>query len=407
MSGLHWLATSEHERQKAMELARALQQKESRDELGIGSIRDGIADVLFPGTSTLHTRARYFLMIPWAYQAAATARSPKPFSQKLRDQEAALIAALRTTYALRDEEPEGLIGRSAGGALKTMPSALYWQGLYVWGIRRIPGAQAVVERAASRRSRPTRDDDGQPLDQLDSGLWHSSLPAAPHAHPVGASFDLSAEEADFLAERLRTEPRTAISLLPQFLSSSYRAADVSDVWLHPSLPSVSPALRAVIEQARRASLLLHGAAWIYNVILAAMSQQSELEDAYRAQFAAWAEEASASGAGITGWDLGELWQSVLRSGRPVPFATRHFVIRWLELVEGSDPQTLVDDPAARSLITQRERAMKGRHARTANDRALKQWGGASGTRPLDFRWGTVSWLLDDIVDGLERRNAAH
>ena len=47
---------------------RSLQRTDTRDELGIGSVRDAFADMLFPGTSTIMTRARYFLLVPWTYQ---------------------------------------------------------------------------------------------------------------------------------------------------------------------------------------------------------------------------------------------------------------------------------------------------------------------------------------------------
>ena len=43
-------------------------EQNTRDELGIGAIRDAVADLLFPGTGTVQTRARYFLFIPWIYQ---------------------------------------------------------------------------------------------------------------------------------------------------------------------------------------------------------------------------------------------------------------------------------------------------------------------------------------------------
>ena len=39
--------------------------KESRDELGLGAIRASFADALFPGTSTIQTRLRYMLFVPW------------------------------------------------------------------------------------------------------------------------------------------------------------------------------------------------------------------------------------------------------------------------------------------------------------------------------------------------------
>ena len=65
MSTLTWLDSSEHERRSVLELVSALNEPGTLDELGIGTIRDTIADTLFPGTSTIQTRARYFLFIPW------------------------------------------------------------------------------------------------------------------------------------------------------------------------------------------------------------------------------------------------------------------------------------------------------------------------------------------------------
>ncbi len=43
-------------------------ERETRDELGLGAIRDSIADHLFPGTSTIQMRLRYMLFIPWLYR---------------------------------------------------------------------------------------------------------------------------------------------------------------------------------------------------------------------------------------------------------------------------------------------------------------------------------------------------
>ena len=46
-------------------------QRESRDELGLGQIRDALSDTLFPGTSFLLTRARYLLFVPWLFREGA------------------------------------------------------------------------------------------------------------------------------------------------------------------------------------------------------------------------------------------------------------------------------------------------------------------------------------------------
>jgi hypothetical protein len=404
MSTLRWLATSERERQQAMELARALQQKESRDELGIGSVRDAISELLFPGTSTLHTRARYFLLIPWAYQRAVVRGGKKPLPGRVRDAEIELIARL----AADGGDKRGLIGRDAGAALKRMPSTLYWQGLYGWGVRRMPGPQSVIERALARRpALVARDDDGDALDGAALGVWHAGLPAAPSGHPEGAGFALSYGEAAFLAERLRCEPNTSGSMLDALtaVASDHEAVDYA--WNHPFLPALPAAQRDVLEQAWRFSLLMHGAAWTYNVILAAMAERRDDEASHRKSYGIWSEEIEAQRDVFAGWDVRELWRVVAWAGVSVPPRTQLFVTDWLTAVRENDIKALLDRPDVRNLIILRERQMKGRNARTANDRALKHWGGASGTSALDYRWSTARLLISDIRAGLELTDAAH
>ena len=63
-----WLDFSERDRRRALEIVDLLKEDGTQDELGIGVIRDAFADSLFPGTSTIQTRLRYFLFIPWVYR---------------------------------------------------------------------------------------------------------------------------------------------------------------------------------------------------------------------------------------------------------------------------------------------------------------------------------------------------
>lgn len=67
-SALGWLDHDADAQAKTLDLLARFQQKESRDELGIGTIRDSFAEQLFPGTSTIQTRLRYMLFVPWMYQ---------------------------------------------------------------------------------------------------------------------------------------------------------------------------------------------------------------------------------------------------------------------------------------------------------------------------------------------------
>ena len=68
MSAFVWLDYSERERRKMLDVVDLFREHDTRDELGVGSVRDAFADMLFPGTSTIMTRARYFLLVPWTYQ---------------------------------------------------------------------------------------------------------------------------------------------------------------------------------------------------------------------------------------------------------------------------------------------------------------------------------------------------
>lgn len=64
-SAIGWIDFDESERDRAQRLMDLFREQDSRDELGLGAIRDSIADHLFPGTSAIQTRLRYMLFIPW------------------------------------------------------------------------------------------------------------------------------------------------------------------------------------------------------------------------------------------------------------------------------------------------------------------------------------------------------
>lgn len=93
ISALGWVSFGTAEAEAVNALIGALADSEARDELGIGAIRDGFSDLLFPGTSTVQTRLRYFLMIPRIFlNLDLRVRDPQA---ALRQAEAALIERIR------------------------------------------------------------------------------------------------------------------------------------------------------------------------------------------------------------------------------------------------------------------------------------------------------------------------
>ena len=74
---LGWIDFSKEDRQKAFDVINLLSEQGAVDELGIGVIRDAFANYFFPGTSTIQTRAKYFLIVPYMLREAVDGRYGK------------------------------------------------------------------------------------------------------------------------------------------------------------------------------------------------------------------------------------------------------------------------------------------------------------------------------------------
>jgi hypothetical protein len=146
MSAFVWLDYSERERREMLDIVDLFREHDKRDELGVGSVRDAFADMLFPGTSTIMTRARYFLLVPWAYQRLERLRvRSAEIAARARQAELNLVEPIE-----RSGDKDGNIGKLAKTTLKRLPSSVYWQGLSVWGIRSFRGAQVQYHRSLDR-----------------------------------------------------------------------------------------------------------------------------------------------------------------------------------------------------------------------------------------------------------------
>ena len=159
-----------------MEVIDLFRHHDTRDELGIGTIRDSIADLLVPGISTIQTRARYLLFIPWIYQRLERSKTRSTdIENRAREDELRLARALA-----KSENSQGTIGIEAGSGLKRLPSAVYWSGLGQYGIRLFPGSRDRYHRSLDRyyrdkdNTRAIREDPEVSIYQ--GANWHPHLP---------------------------------------------------------------------------------------------------------------------------------------------------------------------------------------------------------------------------------------
>ena len=406
-STLSWLDSSESERRAVMELVSALNEPGTLDELGIGSIRDTIAETLFPGTSTIQTRARYFLFIPWILKMVeATAGTNS--NRLARQLELRLCDALDKSHGAG----AGVIGRQARASLRRWPSSIYWVGLERWGIRKEPAASATsgptqrrptaLMRATWAPADPVEDLQYESADKV-QGRW-AALPPIPGDFPEKAFFDLTPEEGSFLRDCIELKH-------PQsYLAHILREGNVSTIWEanypweHFSATSAPPALAAWLDDAALFSLVHQGAAILYNVMLAEALEDDEYVSAFSTDLAKWLAEIQEYQYHLVQWDRAAMWRRLQCANPRLRTATIAFADRWHALVMEMTRLPLEGELHAgvQRLLRERELALKGRRARLTYDDARDIRRGYPASGRLDFRWAQVQRIAADILEPLEQ-----
>ena len=403
-SSLSWIDYDSEAQQRAQRILTLFKERDTRDELGFGPIRDAISDNLFPGTSVLHTRLRYMLFIPWMYRVLEEKRVS---SSKIREYARWEQLSLAKQLKENTSGELGIIGGDVGDKLKTLPSAIYWAGLGRWGLRVYPGTEGQYQRAIDeifRRRKKTKaslssaaedGDDVGGLWEIGAHTYHPGIPSAPEGFPEDVTFKLTHEEARYLQERVRQS--CPDSLLADLLANPAKVA-VDAPWEHPSFADFRPEQRELLRHAQMFSTITHGAALLYSLMLAEILASDELVETHRASAAVWVDEISARLAEIASWgnDLPAFWTSVQDRGHEIGPRTMAFVEQWIAILL-EDHEGVFDSKSARQLIRDREIEKKKANSRFTNARVRDQWGGSSGLRPMVYRWPNIRVYLADMA----------
>ncbi|WP_028208834.1 DUF6361 family protein [Paraburkholderia nodosa] len=398
-SQLSWLDHDAAAAQRSLQILSLFNEPDARDELGIGGIRDSIADQLFPGTSTIQTRLRYVFFVPWLMeQLDARNIRASAFRTAARDAEVGLLDELIANTS--PDEP-GVIGREKREALKRFPSSVYWAALGSWGLRRARVSQQQYYAQADRRhtqrnTRRTRDDQDT-HDGDRSGLaWDRKVvELRPKGFPTHANLMLTRGEAELLLDRWTLHHgQSLLTWIAQDLAAGSTLFDVEQIWLHPRKETFPEDIRLLIDDAHRLNVLIHGAALLYNLELARLSPPSEAIAIDRGlDLMKWAEQDLPL---CIDWDLGAFWKRVLNKGHTITPKTQEFVKAWLVLAlrDRSDIGASVD---CRQLIRDREVSLKrkGNRSRFENRAARDQWSGNAGLMPLSYRWPVARDFLGE------------
>lgn len=409
VSTFSWLDINDDASRKVREAVSALDDRETLDPLGTGPIRDAFAEALFPGTSTIQTRLRYFLFVPWACQAVAASRSERRlFYDRLRDHEVRLIDALRPLG-----ERHGIIGLRAGRQLSRLPSSVYWFGLGTWGIRRRAGLSLAdygdLTSGPWARGGVVRDDEQVVLHGAQP-VWDPGLPDPPGGFPGSVTTLLpNVEEASYLRARIASTRLGGDRDVPSMLS---HLAMAPEAWATAETPwdgavAALPApVRELLEHARCFSAATYGAQLLYNDLLASVaSDPAGHAEQVRRQLDTWAGELDLGLLRRWWWAPKRFWAAVAALRVNVRPGTRAFVQRWIDAVV-ADPGHAVGDRALQAAIREQELVLKGRYARLTYQAAWSAWDGelVAGAA-LNYRWPTVKRFLDDLARGLAGEGA--
>lgn len=397
-AALTWLDLTCRDREKMRRVLDLFKEQGTVDEMGLGTLRDTLADALFPGTSSIHTRLRYALFIPWIYQNLEARRTNgEDVAREARDAEIALVAPLKES-----NDSEGVIGARAGAGLSRLPTHAYWAGLVRWSIFQLPRSQSWYHTHFSRLARARREieraDDPGVVSAGQSG-WHPRLPKAPDDFPGSATFRLRSEDSEFMRGRFEEACR---GTLLAWLAREGSVNPTENFWDDPDALRAGEPVRPVIELARRFSLHVEGMPLLYNLLLAHLRNSEDGGDedkieSYKTQLEEWAERERLE----RPFDPNTLWTFVMKQGARLIEPQRRFVEAWSSRVAEIGPDRIVDDTGLHELVRHREQQLKGSRARFVNRTRLLEWRGGSGVGRMDFRWFRVRQLLSDLHRGFQ------
>jgi hypothetical protein len=385
---LGWIDFSKNERNKVTSILRLLGTQTAVDELGIGTVRDGFSSLLFPGISVLHTRAKYFVLIPYLFADAEKQSFSRVSEMKtwLNKQEEKLTKTL-----VENSEPktDGIIGSrnyKQGKTLKMKPSSMYWNGLRVTGILHQPelSLDDVCEIAYLRGKKQSEislkaegnDVSGDDKDALNDGqvLFYPIL--SDYDYMTQAEIALTVRESAYLLDRFTHCKGTEASLMAYMLENkllydSFEEIDVS------GLPE---RLAYIVSLAKDFADFIYGAHLLYNLIY---SEGTEMAD----EFAAWKE---------SDYRAVNLEEIILVSH--CPEHTGSFLRQFDQSIQNNDIE------AAKSLIITREKYIKKDRAKLCRPEQYRYENPVHNYK-LDYRYNTAAVIMKDIYIGLGGYNA--
>lgn len=391
-----WIDYGSRDRNKILSVLSLLSTPEAVDELGIGVVRDGFADILFPGISTIQTRAKYFLLVPYIMMELERENilSPKSFLDRLSKEEIALISLLKKDNA------KGVFGGRAGERLQRKPSSIYWNGFYTFGIFQnyarlsLNGYVRAVcalkreKRLLSAIGHIEKSEGTGDADMYCSACGFWRVPPPPENWRENVTMELTVEEASFLRERIIKSEHSKDSLLAYILRNKiYEVKDYYDISIIEKKIKLPQTIHKDYKMALDFAEFIYGANIRYNVILSGCKN-----DLANEEWGIWYR--SVTNGFIQNYDIYEAVNRLSIRGynraRLLPF-----IGKWKEAVLTGDAAVMDE------LIIAREIELKGKErAKLSSEKFSWREGVWLGGGKLQYRFPNSRRLIEDIFNGL-------
>jgi len=293
-----WIDFSKDQRNKVGAVLNLLKFEGMVDELGLGTVRDILADRMFPGISTIQTKAKYFFYIPyilWDYQLLPPAKKKKTDPSKfLQDQEYEIMWELAPKY----KDGDGVIGisKKKGDPIARRPSAIYWNGLYTFGLIDTGGfgAESFLRNRTKTNlvdflsSQTTGDDIAKDDADIDfENIFRIKVPYK-KGWKDDLSIELTQDEAEILKDHIRSKKaKTLISLLledDKIWEVYFSAENFSDFAKAVKTQNIPSFILKEIQLAHDFSELMYGSHLYYNILI----QKKKFDnDYFKADWEVW------------------------------------------------------------------------------------------------------------------------
>jgi len=393
---LGWIDFSKEHRNKVISVMHLLTEPGAMDELGVGVVRDAFSNIFFPGTSTIQTRAKYFLIVPYLLYELERQKlsSADDFINKLHDQETKLIDVLKNSGE------DGIIGSYAGAELKLKPSDVYWNGIGAYNIfngnrmsiydyaKVVCDLQIQKQKLKDQGSANNKDNeiDGDDKDAVSGELlgrfWR--LPDIPERWKEKLSIKLSGQEALYLKNQIVSS--CPYSMLGYVLKENDH--DFLSIKEFNHIEGIQNRLTDNLQKrfllAKQFADFIYGTHLRYNMILS-KGESGDILNKWDKWYAGMTQHASIN--------LNSIFSKL---GRNIKL--KEFLYDCQRAMQQNDIKRLDQ------LIIKREIDLKGKSRSKLHNREDFAYTGWVGISKLQYRLPNAQRLLKDIFDGLGATN---